>query len=111
MTEDLSDDESYDVSIDNSITESKEMLEPKIMEQFVEGRNSVDDKVQNIEDDDSIKFSSRSLGLGSSSSSSPLSSSNDEDIIIQQNTKRRISTRTNTISKINKHRKKLIFFN
>ena len=90
------------------------MLEPKIMEQFVEGKNSVDDKIQNIEDDDSIKFSSRSLGLGSSSSSSSsssLSSSNDEDIIIQQNTKRRISTRKHTISKINKHRKKLIFFN
>ena len=70
MTEDLSDDESYGVSIDNSMRENKEMLEPIIMEQFVEYKISVDDKVQEIEDDDSIKFSSRSLGLGSSSYSS-----------------------------------------
>ena len=69
MSEDLSDDESYGASINNSIRENNEMLEPTIMEKFVEDKISVDDKVQKIEDDDSIKFSSRSLGLGSSSSS------------------------------------------
>ena len=69
MTEDLSDDESYGASINNSIRENNEMLEATIMEQFVEDKISVDDKVQEIEDDDSMKFSSRSLGLGSSSSS------------------------------------------
>ena len=81
MTDDLSDDESYGTSIDNSIRENNEMLEPIIMEQFVEDTISVDDKVQKIEDDNSIKFSSRALGLESSSfpSSSSLSSSNDED--------------------------------
>lgn len=46
----------------------------------------INDKVQKIEnDDDSIKFSSRSLGLGYFSSSSLSSSSSDEDIIKQQN--------------------------
>ena len=38
MTEDLSDDESYGASIDNSIRENNEMLEPTIMEQFVEDK-------------------------------------------------------------------------
>ena len=95
MTEDLSDDESYGVSINNSTREKKERLEPIIMEQFVEDKILVDDKVQEIENDDSINFSSRSLGLGSSSSSSSFSlpSSNDEDKIIQQHTKRCMSTR------------------
>ena len=63
MTEDFSDDESCGASIDNGIREIKEILEPTIMEKFVEDKISVDDKVQKIEDDDSIKFSSRSLGL------------------------------------------------
>ena len=61
MTEDLSDDKSYGASIDNNIRENKEMLEPTIIEQFVEDKISVDDKFQEIEGDDSIKFSSRSL--------------------------------------------------
>ena len=41
MTEDLSDDESYGVSIDNSIRENEERLEPIIMEQFVEDKISM----------------------------------------------------------------------
>ena len=96
MAENILDDESYGASIDISIRENKEMLEPTIMEQLVEDKISVDNKVQKIEDDDSIKLSSRSLGLGySSSSSSSSSSSNDEDKIILQNTKRRMSIRKN----------------
>ena len=61
------------------------MIEPTIMKQLIEDKISVDDKSQQIEDDDSIIFSFRSLGLGSpSSSSSSSSSSNDENIIIQE---------------------------
>ena len=41
MTDDLSDDESYGVSIDNSIRENEERLEPIIMEQFVEDKISM----------------------------------------------------------------------
>ena len=41
ITEDPSDDELYGVSIDNSIRENKERLEPTIMEQFVEDKISM----------------------------------------------------------------------
>ena len=97
MAENILDDESYGASIDISIRENKEMLEPTIMEQLVEDKISVDNKVQKIEDDDSIKLSSRSLGLGYSSSSSFFSStsSSDEDITKQSINKRRTSTRKN----------------
>ena len=109
MTEDLSNDESYGISIDISIRENKEMLEPTIIAQLVEDHISVDDKAKKLEnDDDSIKFNSRSLGLESSSSSllSSLTSSSDECIIKQQNNKHVCRKGKKSISKINKHRKK-----
>ena len=45
MIEEFSDDKSCGASIDNGIKEIKEMLEPTIMEKFVEDKISVDDKV------------------------------------------------------------------
>ena len=45
MTVDLSDDESYGESIATSIRESKVILEPTIMEQLVEDKIAVDDKI------------------------------------------------------------------